>query len=329
MILLDKKDIKMIFTMKDAIEANKQAFRIYSQGGSDTPLRVNIDVSKFEGNTLFMPGYIGEIDGMGVKIVSIFPLNRKRGMPSLLSTMLLIDATSGEVCCIMDGTYLTQLRTGAASGAATDILARPDARIGALIGVGGQGFCQLEAMLTVRNLEEVRIYDIDFERAKLFTDQMRDELAQFKTRLVTVATSSEAIENADIITTVTTAKQPVFDGQLVKPGAHINGVGSFMPQMQELDEYLIKRADKIFFDSQEAVLAEAGDFIIPLSKGIVTKNDFSGEIGQVISGVIKGRESANEITLFKTVGISAEDVVTANHIYRKALNKSIGQEFCF
>lgn len=315
--------------MRDAVEADKRAFRIYSEGGSVVPLRVKIGVPNYEGQTLFMPGYVEELDSMGVKIVSVFPHNNEKGIPSVPATMVLLDGTSGEVCCILDGTYLTQLRTGAAAGAATDLLARADAQIGALIGTGGQAITQLEAMLTVRDLTEVRIFDINLERTQSFVAQMQAEFVNFGTLLRAVETSEEAITNADIITAVTTSRQPVFNGRLVKAGAHINGVGSYLPNMQELDEFIVHRADKIFFDSQEAVLAESGDFIIPLTKGTITVDKFTGEIGKVISGNLPGRETPEEITLFKTVGMAVLDVVTAYLIYQRALKQDIGQKFLF
>lgn len=329
MLLVAKKDIKKIFSMRDAIEAAKQAFRIYSNGGSVVPLRVNIEAPAYEGQTLFMPGYAGELDSMGVKIVSIFPRNLEKGKPTVPATMVLLDGTSGEVCCIMDGTYLTQLRTGAAAGAATELLTRKDAQIGALIGTGGQAMTQLEAMLTVRELREVRIFSPNLKHLQSFVRQMQQEFADYGTVLRAVDNSAEAIANADIITAVTTSQQPVFDGRLLKAGTHINGVGSFLPNMQELDEYTIQRADKIFFDSQEAVLAESGDFIIPLNHGTIREEKFTGEIGKVISGTLQGRETSEEITLFKTVGMAALDVVTAHYIYQKALEKNIGQDFNF
>lgn len=329
MLLLSKNDIRSIFSMKDAVEANKEAFRIFSAGGSVVPLRVNVGVPKFEGATLFMPGYVAEMNSIGVKIVSVFPRNPEKGKPSVPATMVLIDGTSGEVCCVLDGTYLTQMRTGAAAGAATDVLARADARIGALIGTGGQALAQLEAMLTVRKLTEVHIFDIAPERTKAFIEKAEEELAHYGAAFKAAKTSNAAIGDADIITAVTTSKQPVFNGEKVKKGAHVNGVGSFMPHMQELDEAIIKRADKIFFDSKEAVLAESGDFIIPLKKGTVSENKFNGDLGQVIASTLKGRETAEEITLFKTVGIAVQDVVTGNLIYQKALQQKAGQEFIF
>ncbi|MDQ7094475.1 ornithine cyclodeaminase family protein [Desulfosporosinus sp. PR] len=329
MLLLSKKDMQKVFTMHDAVAATKQALRIYSEGGSVVPLRVNIGAPHYEGQTLFMPGYVPALDSLGVKIVSVFPRNSAQGLPSVPATMVLIDGTNGQVCCLLDGTYLTQLRTGAAAGAAADLLARQDARIGALIGTGGQALTQLEAMLTVRNLREVRIVGRNPDHTRSFVRQSQEELANFGTLLRAVETSEEAVTDADIITAVTTSAQPVFDGRLVKAGAHINGVGSYLPEMQELDEFILRRADKIFFDSQEAVLSESGDLIIPLAKGTITADNFSGEIGRVVSRNLPGRETPEEITIFKTVGIAVLDIVTAQQIYQRALEQGIGREFSF
>lgn len=329
MLLLSKKDMQKVFTMHDAVAANKQALRIYSERGSVVPLRVNIGAPHYEGQTLFMPGYVPALDSLGVKIVSVFPRNSAQGLPSVPATMVLIDGTNGQVCCLLDGTYLTQLRTGAAAGAAADLLARQDARIGALIGTGGQALTQLEAMLTVRNLQEVRIVGRNPDHTRSFVRQSQEELANFGTLLRAVETPEEAVTDADIITAVTTSTQPVFDGRLVKAGAHINGVGSYLPGMQELDEIIIQRADKIFFDSQEAVLSESGDLIIPLAKGTITVDKFLGEIGRVVSQNLPGRETPEEITIFKTVGIAVLDIVTAQQIYQRALEQGIGRQFSF
>ncbi|MCJ8011838.1 ornithine cyclodeaminase family protein [Paenibacillus sp. KQZ6P-2] len=325
MLVLTKADIKKVFTMKDAIHADKEALRMYAQGKSVVPLRVNIDIPKEQGQSLFMPAYVEELDATGIKIVSVFPKNIEIGKPSVPAQMILMDGKTGEVCAIMDGTYLTQLRTGAVQGAATDILAREDAKIAVLFGTGGQAGTQLEAMLNVRDLEEVRVFDINFERAKQFAAEMQQEFAHFNTRIIAVEDGNEAVKDADIITTVTTSRRPVFDGTLVKKGVHVNGVGAYTPEMQELPETIVQQADKVIFDTKEGVLAEAGDFIIPMQKGIVSEEDFEGDLGQVILGEVKGRETEQEITLFKSVGTAVLDVVTAHQIYKKALALNVGQ----
>lgn len=327
MLLLNKNDIKNVFTMRDAIEADKEAFRIYTEGRSVVPLRTNIPATKYEGSMLFMPGYIEDLDCAGIKIVSVFPKNIDQGKPVTPATVLLLDGTTGEVCSILDGTYVTQLRTGAASGAAIDVLARKDAKKGALIGTGGQACTQLEAMVEARNLEEVYVFDLDEGRTKAFVEEMQKELKYYNTKFRVAKTSDEAIDDADVIITVTTSRRPVFDGNKVKKGATISAVGSYLPVMQELDPVALTRASKIFFESTEAVLSESGDILNPLKDGTITKNDFSGELGDVISGKILGRENDDEIIVFKTVGIAVQDVVTAKKIYDKAIEKSIGIEW--
>ncbi|MCR1933587.1 ornithine cyclodeaminase family protein [Clostridium tepidum] len=326
MLILTAEDIKKVFTMKDAIEANKEAFKLYSNNKAEVPLRTNISIPKYKGSSLFMPAYIEDLDTAGIKIVSVFPENVKLGKAAVPAQMILLDGKTGEVSAIMDGTYLTQLRTGASAGAATDILARKDAKIGALIGTGGQALCQLEALLSARNLEKVKVYSRNFENVKAFVEKSKKSLSQYDTEILGVNSSDEAIKDADVITVVTTATSPVFNGRNVKEGAHINGVGSYMKHMQELDEYIISRADKIYLDSKEAVLSEAGDFIIPLEKGIIKDDRITGELGQVVLQSIDGRENKKEITLFKSVGIAVQDVVTAYKIYEKALQNKIGKE---
>lgn len=326
MLVLNKEHIKNIFTMKEAIEADKEAFSFYSQKKAVVPLRTNINVSKYNASSLFMPGYIEELDALGIKIVSVFPENSKLGKPVVPAQMILLNGNSGEVCCIMDGTYLTQLRTGAASGAATDLLAVEDAKVGALIGTGGQAICQLEAMLASRNLEVVKVYSRNEKKVIDFIEKAKVAFKNYKTEIVAAKSSDEVIENADVITVATTSTKPVFDGRKVKRGAHINGVGSYMPNMQEIDEYTIANANKIFVDSKEAVLSEAGDFIIPLEKNIIDENKITGELGEVVSKKIKGREHRDDITVFKSVGIAVQDVTTAYKIYKKAIELGIGTE---
>ncbi|MEG0108602.1 MAG: ornithine cyclodeaminase family protein, partial [Lachnospiraceae bacterium] len=225
---------------------------------------------------------------------------------------------------ILDGTYVTSLRTGAASGAALDVLARTDAKIGALIGTGSQAEHQLEAMLTIRPLEEVRVYARNYEKTKAFVIRMKERFTSYNTRITAVASSKEAITDADMIITCTSATTPVLDGSLVKPGAAISCIGSYQPHMQEIDADTLKRASKIFFDSKSAVLSEAGDILIPMKEGTISEEDFTGDIGEVLLGHLKGRETEEEILVFKSVGIGAQDLVTAKYIYDKALKQGIG-----
>ncbi|MBE6083752.1 ornithine cyclodeaminase family protein [Acidilutibacter cellobiosedens] len=327
MLVLTKEDIQSIFSMRDAIEADKEALKLYSQGKSSVPLRTNIDIPEAEGQSLYMPAYVGgdNIKALGLKIVSVYPHNVERGLPNVPATMVVLDPQTGIVAAIMEGTFITQLRTGAIQGAATEILSNENSKIGALFGTGGQAQSQLEAMLTVRNLTEVRVFDINYEKALDFSKKMNEHFSNFGTRIIAVKNADEAVIDADIVTTVTTSKMPVFNGKLIKSGAHINGIGAYTPEMHELPPEIVLRANKVIFDTVSGVLSEAGDLISPLKDGIVTRDHYQGELGEVILGKIKGRENPNEITLFKTVGSAVLDVVVGEKIYKKAVETGIGK----
>lgn len=259
-------------------------------------------------------------------MVSFFPGNAQKGIPVVPATVALIDGTTGLVTAIVEGTTLTQLRTAAISGAATELLSNSDSRIAALFGTGGQAPAQLEALMTVRELKEVRVYDVAPERVQKFVATNQPLADRFGTTLVAAKSSDEAVEGADVITTVTTSSKPVFDGNRIKPGCHINGVGSYTPVMREIPVELLKRAGRIFVDNREAVLAEAGDFLIPMGEGLFSSDRLAGELGELILGQVKGRTCPEEITVMKTVGFATLDVVAAAAIVAKARAAGIGTE---
>ena len=319
MLLLSREDIKKVFSMKDAIAADKKAFQFVVEGKCEAPLRTNIQAPKYDGCFLFMPAYVEEMDTASLKIINIFPHNIDNGIPSSPAQVLLIDGKTGVVQSVLDGTYVTQLRTGASSGAAFDVLAKKDCRIGALIGTGGQAATQLEAMLVARKLEEVRVFDINYERTATFAEQMQRELESYGAKILPAKSSDEAIDNADLLITVTPSSKPVFDGTKVKKGATVSCVGAYQHHMQEMDPAILPRASKIYFDSQAAVLSESGDILIPLEEGIITENDFNGNL--------VGRENDDEIIVYETVGVATQDLVTAKVIYNKAVAAGVGTEW--
>lgn len=327
MLLLSREDIQKVFTMKDAIAADKEAFQLVAEGKCETPLRTNIQAPKYDGCFLFMPAYAEEMDTASLKIINIFPHNIDHDIPSSPAQVLLIDGKTGLVQAVLDGTYVTQLRTGASSGAAFDILAKKDCRTGALIGTGGQAAAQLEAMLTARSLEEVRVFDIHHERTAAFAAKMQEELKAYGANILPVSSSDEAIRDADLIVTVTPSSKPVFDGTKVKKGATVSCVGAYQHHMQEMDPAILPRAAKIYFDSQSAVLSESGDILIPLEEGIISEKDFTGNLGDVIKGRLVGRENDDEIIVYETVGVAAQDLITAKRIYDKAVAAGVGTEW--
>lgn len=322
-LLLNKQDMEEVISMREAIDADKAALAVYSKGEAIIPLRTNIDITPAEGQSLYMPGYAGKDLGSGIKIVSVYPKNVEKGKTSVPATMILLDETSGEVKCMMDGTYLTQLRTGALAGLATELLARKDAEKFLLIGTGGQALTQVEAVLTVRDIKEFYVVDLNTERAEAFAKQIKERHPQLK---ITVLSNPESVESeVDIITTVTTATKPVFNGSKLKKGVHINSVGSYTPSMQETPATVLEQADKIFLDTIDGVINESGDVIIPLKEGKVTMEKLSHELGQLINGEALGRENDSEITWFKTTGSAVLDIVVAEQIYKCAVAKQKGQ----
>jgi ornithine cyclodeaminase len=225
----------------------------------------------------------------------------------------------------MDGTYLTSLRTGAASGAATSILARSEARVAAIFGAGVQGRTALEAVCQVRRIEEARVYDVDREAAGRYASEMAARGAPVPSAVHVAETSAEAVRGADVICTTTTSRAPVFEHRDIAPGTHINAIGAFTPETREVPEETVAAA-RVVVDSREACWAEAGDLIIPRNKGLIRESHVHAEIGEIVAGLRTGRESREEITLFKSVGLAIQDVAVASRVLEEAVRQRLGVE---
>ncbi|KRK39856.1 hypothetical protein [Loigolactobacillus bifermentans] len=324
MLILNQATLQQALTMSQAIAACREAFQSMVQGQTKVPLRTNLAIDD-QRQLLVMPAYAAQPEALGIKVLSVYPENRQRGLPTIPATMVSLDATTGQVNALLDGTYLTQLRTGALQGVATAALARPDAQIGALIGTGGQAAMQLAAMLAVRPLTEVRIYSPHFEHVQAFIEQQQP-LTQAK--LVATKTAKACVTNADVITTVTTATQPTFEAAWVKPGAHVNGVGAYTPDMCELPTALFKQAAHIFYDTKSGVLAEAGDVQTALQANAF-QPAAAQEIGTLLLDASQGRQTDQEITVFKSVGTAALDVTVAQAALEQAKKQGLGQQIDF
>lgn len=327
MLLLNEKDIRTVFDMNNAIDSNIEAYKIFSSGNAVVPLRQVLAADEGRGNFAFMPAYSSKLGAAGIKIVNIFPGNRERGEATTIGQVLLMDDTNGEIIALMDGSFITKFRTGAASGAAFRLFARKDAKVGCLIGTGGQADCQLEAMLTACELDEVRIVARDFAKTEKFVAEMSERFKDSGVKIVAYSDADEAVDGADVIVVVTVATEPVFDAKRVKKGAVVSGVGSYTAEMNEIDPELFKMADKIYFDSKEACIAESADIQIPLKEGIVTDDDLTGDIGEYALGEVVGRESDDEIIIFKNVGLGILDLVIAKLIYDKAKDRKVGVQW--
>ncbi len=313
--ILSSADVRAAVDMKGAIAAMRGAFAALSTGAATVPVRLALETP--HGVHLFMPAHLHGSGATGAKVVSVNVDNPARGLPAIHAVVLVLDPESGEVKALLDGTWLTALRTGAAGGLAADVLARPDARIVALFGAGVQGRTQLEAVRCVRRVEEVRV--VDSRRAS--AERLAGELDGLVARVVD--DPAEAVRGADVVVTATTSRTPVFPGALVEPGAHVTGVGSYTPEMREVDADLIRRA-RVVVDQREAVLAEAGDLIGPISEGLVDEGVIAAELGEVVAGLRPGRQSPDQITFFKSVGIAVQDVTVATEVLEAAERRGLG-----
>jgi ornithine cyclodeaminase/alanine dehydrogenase len=320
---LTKDDVEHVLTMPAAIDAVETAYRLLAEGKAVLPLRINMGLPSGTDSLLAMPAYLGgTVNTMGVKLVTLFADNPKqRGLPAIQGTFALFDATNGRLLAVMDAAAMTAVRTGAASGVATKYLARPDARVVTIFGAGVQAESQLEAIAVVRPIEQVWVVARMESSAERFAHAMTRRL---NIPVQAASTVQAAVEAADIIVTATSAHEPVFSGDWLRPGVHINSIGAHTPDARELDDATIRRA-KIVTDLKSACLAETGDLIQPIERGLLRPEQIHGDMGEVILGRKPGRESQEEITLFKSVGLAVQDVATAAEIYQQALSQSVGR----
>jgi ornithine cyclodeaminase len=309
--------------MAEVIEIVKGAFIQLSMGEAVVPIRTPIEVTSHNGVVLFMPAYLSGSDALGMKVVSVFPDNVRLDRPTISALVVINDATTGEPRAVLDGSYLTAVRTGAASGVATQLLARPESEAIAIFGAGVQGRTQLEAVCEVRDIRRVWICDVVRNAAERFADEMSRRGGRIPRDIQVASSPTEATRDADIICTATTSPTPVITEADLKPGVHINGIGSFKPEMQEVDEATVQRA-LLVVDSREAAWAEAGDLIIPRDRGLIKESDVYAELGEIAMGQKLGREDKDRITFFKAVGSAVQDVSVADYLLQKAEREGLG-----
>jgi ornithine cyclodeaminase/alanine dehydrogenase-like protein (mu-crystallin family) len=299
-------EIRSILTMPGAIRAVADALVQLSTGRALVPPRTSLEIAGFRMTALIMPAYLPGTKRIGLKLISLCEDNPAKGLPLAQALTIVMDAERGTPLAILEAGHLTAVRTGAASGAATNALARRDARVAAVFGAGVQGRTQLEAIAAVRPLRKAFIVDTDRRAADAFAEEMGRRLG-FD---VEPADSSAALCEADVVSTATTSAEPVFRDADLKAGVHINAVGSYKPHVREVPGETIRRAG-LFVDERRAALEEAGDIIIPLREGLIDESHIRAEIGEVLAGLKPGRRSDDEITVFKSVGNAVEDLAVA------------------
>lgn len=323
MRVLSGKDLKDLLTMPDCIAAMRKAFTALAEGEVTVPLRTAIDMEKENGGVLMMPVYSASISRVGVKTVMINRDNPGKGLPFIHATVMLFDSITGEPIALVDGEVITAMRTGAVSGLATELMAREDARVAAIIGTGAQGETQLEGVCAVREIERAYVFDLERDRAELFASRMAERLGIE----VVAAKSRKVLAEADVICTCTSSPVPVFADSEIARGTHINGVGSYRPDMAEISPETLRRA-KIVVDQRHGCLAEAGDLLQPIRGGLFTADHIRGDLGELVTGRIDCRTSTEDITVFKSVGIAAQDLLTVDLALALALQAGVGQEVC-
>lgn len=325
--LLSRSDVAGVLKMRDCINIMYQAFEDLATGRVVMPQRTPIAVECHGGLALFMPAYLKGMGAIGAKTVTVYKENpSKHKMPTILGTLLLLDEKTGKPLALMDAGYLTGMRTGAVAGLATRVLARPDSRVHAMIGTGGMATAQAWAIDCAREITKLVLYSNDApEKRKAFAHSLMEIIG---CEIVQAESAQEAVEQADIVTLITSSGEPIVKGEWFKAGAHINAMGSHAPAMRELDPLTLTRS-KVICDLVEACKAEAGDFIIPVRDGEWSWDKVHGSLGDVVAKKIPGRESEEEITLFKSVGLAIQDISSAFHVFKKATELGVGSDFDF
>ena len=331
MLILTADDVCKALPMKETVEAMKRAYASLSDGKADVPLRTRLGVPPQDAVSLFMPAYVQaeEEDALAVKVVSLFPKNPERERPLSLiqAAVLVLDAETGQTVALMEGSSLTAIRTGAGSGAAIDLLARPDSSVVAVFGAGVQGRTQLEAACSVRKIEEAWVFDPFVERAEAFAQEMAG-VGNIPKEVRVATNPGQALSHADIVCTATTSSTPVFDNVDLRPGMHVSAVGSYTPEMQEVPAETVARA-LVVVDSRSATLAETGDLLKPMQDGLFGEEHISGELGEIVLGKKTGRESPEQITYFKSVGVAVQDAMAAQLALQNARKHKLGTNVNF
>lgn len=331
MYILSANDVRQAVPMADAIDAVAGAFAQLSSGTATVPLRAHISVPEHDATSFFMPAYLPPQDAtatgsLGLKVVSVFPHNIARtGAPSIHAAVLLLDPATGIPQALLDGTYLTALRTGASSGVATRFMARPDAKVLALFGAGGQADMQVLAVCTARPIERVWIHNRTRARAEALRERLLALGAPIPADIQIADSPKQALAEADVVCCATSAATPVFEDADVRPGTHINGVGSYNPRLAEMPAATIARA-LLVVDQRKAAWAEAGDLIQARDAGLIEESHVAAELGDVVAGRALGRTSDEQITCFKSVGNAVQDLAVGQLALQRAIERTLGSE---
>jgi alanine dehydrogenase len=319
-LLLDEAAVASLLRMEELIDLMERTLAEFSAGRATQPARGSVMLEPHDAVLFAMPAYLPATDALAVKLVSVAPKNAKRGLPTHLATVLLLDPATGVLLAVMDGRLITELRTAAVSAAAARTLARADWATLALLGSGVQAKSHLEALRLVRTLKAVRVWSPERAHREAFA---REQSERFGLPVQAAGSAEEAVRGADLVVTATSSRTPVLRGAWISPGAHVTAVGAFRPDWRELDAETVRRA-RVYVDSRAGARAEAGDLILAEREGAIGPHHVRGEIGEVFGGTLVGRRDEQEITLFKSLGMAVEDAAAAQHVFRIARQRGVG-----
>ena len=320
MLVLSEQQVQDLIDIDELIDALAQAHIQYSTGKAVMPVRLVAPLPQIRGRITSMPGFLTDDKALGMKVVTYFQDNLRNSLPAILATIMLFSAETGKIIATMDGSYITAIRTACASALATQALANPQTPVLGILGAGVQARAHIQALTRVRKVEKIKLYSPSGTSATAVKQEMEP---QVKCAVDAADSAESTVRDADLLVTATTAKEPIVKAEWLKPGVHINAVGSHRPDFREIDGATLARA-KIVVDSREAVMAECGDILLALNEKTIAEDALHAEIGEVLAGTRPGRNNTGEMTLYKSVGIAIQDVAAAHLVYRKALERGIG-----
>jgi alanine dehydrogenase len=319
MWILSRDDVKQVLDVAELFDALKEGFRMLAEGQWQVPLRTAIDMKTHEGIALFMPAYCEGLSVTGMKLVTIMSRNPDKHLPLIHSNYLYVSAETGKIECLMDAEVLTGLRTATTSALVADLVGKSGGRVLAMFGTGVQAWFHVEVFTKLFSIGEVLVYGLTPELGEEFASRVERQL-----RIPARRAAMSELKRADLICTCTTNADPVFEWKDIRPGIHITGMGSYRPHTRELGTDVIKNS-VVIVDSYDGALNEAGDIVIPIKEGAITREHLHATIDELLSGK-KPLPDESRTTVFKSLGMALEDLVAADLVYRTAIEKGVGKE---
>jgi len=322
-LILSSPDIEKLITMPAALRIAEQAFTAYGQGKIQMPAKIYLRLDKYQGDFRAMPAYLEGVEACGMKWVNVHPQNKKHGLPSVMALIIINDPKTGLPLAVMDGTYITNLRTGAAGGIAAKYLARENSSRVALVGCGAQAQTQLMALNEIFDIETVFLYDCLKSQPEIFLKKMR----YLDLKMSAAKNIPDCLKNADIVVTTTPSRRPIVKPEWIKNGTHINAIGADAPGKEELETGILKKAKVVVDDITQAI--HSGEINVPMTRKTITRKNIHADLGDIITGKKQGRKSREEITVFDSTGLAILDVAMAHYVYQQARKNKVGKTVKF